>query len=121
MDSDDDLANKTIALDHSYALQPVQLPPPPAVVPQRQRIFPLKLINNRDEDTKNICFVNSVVQFLRKSGYGLFLTTFLPQFLSDVQGGSFSLSRTLMQLYSEDVGEKSEVCCRCSQNCSRTF
>ena len=53
-DSDDDLANKIIALDHSYALQTSQLPSPPAAVTQRQRLFPLKLINNRDEYTKNI-------------------------------------------------------------------
>ena len=107
MVSDDDLARKTIFLDHSYAIQPVQLPPPPAVVPQRQRIFPLKLINIRDKDTKNICFVNSIVQFIQRSGFGLFLTTLLPQFLSDVQYNKFRLSRTLMKLYSEDVREKS--------------
>ena len=93
IDSGDDLASKTIALDHSYAKQPPRLPYPLPAVSQSQRLFPLKLINNRDEDTKNICFVNSVIQFLRKSNFSLFLTTFLRQYLSDVPCDSFSLKQ----------------------------
>ena len=33
----------------------------------------LRLINNKNQGTRNICFVNSVLQLLRKTGYAAFI------------------------------------------------
>ena len=42
----------------------------------------LRLINNRSDATRNICFANAVIQLLNKSGYSLLLRTQFPQFIA---------------------------------------
>ena len=62
----------------------------------------LRLINNRSQATRNMCFTNSVVQFFRKTGYASLLKTQFPQFIVGKPLGSFRGCRALHNLYMEE-------------------
>ena len=60
----------------------------------------LRLINNRSEATRNICFANSIIQLMQKSGYALLLRTQFQQFIAgkpDIYQGC----KALYSLYCE--------------------
>ena len=59
----------------------------------------LRLINNKSQGTRNICFVNSVLQLLRKTGYAAFICDELS--FENEPPGSYELSRALSNLYKE--------------------
>ena len=48
---------------------------------RQQQDHHLKLSNNKNEATKNICFTNSVLQLLRRTAYVLMLLNQFPHFL----------------------------------------
>ena len=59
----------------------------------------IRLINNKSKGTRNICFINSVLQLLRKTGFADILSDQL--ILHDKTPGNFKLSRALSNLYKE--------------------
>ena len=62
----------------------------------------LRLINNRSQATRNICFANSVVQLMAMSGYASLLKTQFPQYIEGKPLGSFKGCRALHDLYMEE-------------------
>ena len=67
----------------------------------KQNRIGLKLINNRSEGTGNICFVNSVVQLFKWTGYATFLLTQLSPLLLGNPVSSYKGARALFNLYCE--------------------
>ena len=61
----------------------------------------LRLINNSNEGTRNICFVNVCLQMFRMTGFGIFLLTQLPAMLVGQPHSSYKCSRAMLNLYSE--------------------
>ena len=59
----------------------------------------LRLVNNTSKGTRNICFINSVLQLLRRTGYGAFLCDQLS--LQGEPPGSYKLCRALSNLYKQ--------------------
>ena len=74
---------------------------PSGPVNSRQIPSSLRLINNRSQATRNICFANSVVQLLRSSGYALLLRTQFPQFILGKPLSCYQGCKALFSLYSE--------------------
>ncbi len=68
----------------------------------------LRLMNNRTIETRNICFVNSVTQLLRGTGYESFLKIQLQPLLLGTTGDCYKLCRALAALYcGQNKGEVS--------------
>ena len=61
----------------------------------------LRLINNRSQATRNICFTNAVVQLFKKTGYASLLRTQFPQFIAGKPASSYQGCKALYSLYSE--------------------
>ena len=73
----------------------------------------LRLMNNRTLETRNICFVNSVIQLLRGTGYESFLKMQLEPVLIGATGDSYKLCRALADLYcAQNRGEASAASVR---------
>ena len=66
----------------------------------------LKLINNRSEGTGNICFVNSVIQLFRMTGYATFLLTQLPALIESSPISSYKGCTALLNLYCEQTARE---------------
>ena len=76
---------------------------------EQSRNHELRLINNKSKETRMICFVNSVIQLLRRSGYASFLNINLQHLLGISTGGHrYQLGQALAALYSgQNSGEVS--------------
>ena len=72
----------------------------------------LRLINNRSQATRNICFTNVIVQLLKKSGYASLLKTQFPQFLEGKSPTSYQGCKALNSLYAETNRERSAASLR---------
>ena len=59
----------------------------------------LRLINNKSNATRNICFTNSVIQLMRNSGYASILKSDFPQFIVGKPDASFKECKAISQLY----------------------
>ena len=67
----------------------------------RQIQSSLRLINNRSQATRNICFANAVVQLFKKTGYASLLRSQFPQFIIGKPASSYQGCKALYNLYSE--------------------
>ena len=72
----------------------------------------LRLINNRSHATRNICFTNSVVQILLKSGYASLLKSQFPQFIVGKPSTSYEGCKAIHSLFSEKTRERSAASLR---------
>ena len=66
----------------------------------------LRLINNKSDATRNICFTNAVIQMIRNTGFGSFLKTDFPNFILGKPATSFKGCKALYQLYSNQSKRK---------------
>ena len=73
---------------------------------KQQAKMGIKLVNNRNEGTRNICFVNSVVQLFRMTGFATFILTQLPPLLDGHPISSYKGCRALLNLYSEQTARE---------------
>ena len=61
----------------------------------------LRLINNRSQATRNICFTNAVVQLIKKTGYATLLRTQFLQFVAGKPASSYQGCKALHSLYTD--------------------
>ena len=59
----------------------------------------LRLINNKSNATRNICFTNAVIQLMRNTGYALLLKTDFQQYIVGKPDASFKGCKAISQLY----------------------
>ena len=72
----------------------------------------LRLINNRSNATRNICFTNAVVQMILKTGYSSLLRNLFPQLVVGKPVNSYQGCKALYSLYSEHRRERSAASVR---------
>ena len=59
----------------------------------------LRLINNKSNATRNICFTNAVIQLMRNTGYASLLKTDFQHYIVGKPDASFKGCKAISQLY----------------------
>ena len=66
----------------------------------------LRLINNKSNATRNICFTNSTLQLMRNTGYASLLKTKFLQFIVGKPDANFRGCKAISQLYCDESGRE---------------
>ena len=66
-----------------------------------------KLINNTCLETRNLCYVNCIIQLLSESGIKEFIKNELPGLLINARPQDYPTARALFSLYNEGEEDKS--------------